>query len=303
MSGQTSSTDELPAGAPDRAPVQPYTARRASRIVGLAVVCLGVAALAAAAFVLSYSAIRTVALQAGITPRLARGYPLVLDAMLLIVLAAILALRSARVPSRLLAWVTLVLVVAAAAGADALHAAGRSLPHQEAAITAAVLPWLLVILAFALLLAMLRHSRLRRAAGAAGGRTVRQAQPTRPVPAQAADSTDRADSTGRADSTDQADSTDGAGTDETASTESANHNPATDDGTDEPASGATPFPADPPLAEDYVGPDSDWAASAPATADGEDAQAWEQADGSDDPDMPVFHRFFSTPTPPAEAEA
>ena len=84
--------------------------------------------------------------------------------MLVIVLAAVLALRGAGLPSRLLAWLTLLVVLAAAAGADALHAAGRRLPHQAAAITAAVLPWVLVLIAFVLLLAMLRHARLRRTA-------------------------------------------------------------------------------------------------------------------------------------------
>ena len=107
------------ARTPDKAP-------RALRVSPWRPSGLGVAALAAATFVLSYSAIRAVALQAGIAPRLARGYPLLLDAMLVIVLAAVLALRGAGLPSRLLAWLTLLVVLAAAAGADALHAAGRT---------------------------------------------------------------------------------------------------------------------------------------------------------------------------------
>ena len=125
---------------------------------------MGVAALAAATFVLSYSGIHVLARQAGITPRLARGYPLVIDAMLVVVLAAVLSLRGAGWPSKLFAWVTLLAVLAAAAGADALHAAGRRLPARDAAVTAAVVPWVLVFLAFALLLAMLRYARLRRLA-------------------------------------------------------------------------------------------------------------------------------------------
>jgi Protein of unknown function (DUF2637) len=143
---------------------QPEVTPSALRILGMASVGIGVAALAAATFVLSYPAIHDIALRAGVTPRLAGGYPLLIDAMLVIVLAAVLALRGAGLPSRLLAWVTLLAVLAAAAGADALHAAGRKLPERTAAITAAVLPWVLVFLAFALLLAMLRYARLRRAA-------------------------------------------------------------------------------------------------------------------------------------------
>jgi Protein of unknown function (DUF2637) len=148
------------------ATTQPESAPSALRILGVASVGIGVAALAAATFVLSYPAIHAIALQAGVTPRLARGYPLLIDAMLVIVLAAVLALRGAGLPSRLLSWVTLLAVLAAAAGADALHAAGRKLPERTAAVTAAVLPWVLVFLAFALLLAMLRYARLRRAAAA-----------------------------------------------------------------------------------------------------------------------------------------
>lgn len=136
----------------------------ALRAIGLAAGCIGVAVLAAGTFVLSYQGIRDVALQADIAPRYARGYPLLIDAMLVIVLAAILALRGAGLPSRMLAWLTLLVVLCAAAGADTLHATGRTLPHNTAVVTAAVLPWALVLVAFVLLLAMLRHARLRRQA-------------------------------------------------------------------------------------------------------------------------------------------
>jgi Protein of unknown function (DUF2637) len=147
------------------------TAPVALRVLATAAVSVGLAALAGGTFILSYSGIHALALHAGIAPRLARGYPLLLDAMLVIALAAVLALREADRASRLLAWTTLLAVLAAAAGADALHAAGHRLPGHVAAITAAVLPWVLVFLAFALLLAMLRHARMRRLAGtrAAGG--------------------------------------------------------------------------------------------------------------------------------------
>jgi Protein of unknown function (DUF2637) len=141
---------------------QPGEAPRALRVLGLVAVCVGVAALAAATFVLSYAGIHAIALQAGISPRLARGYPLLIDAMLLVVLAALLSLRGAGIPSKILAWLTLLALLGAAAGADALHAAKDKLPARAAEITAAVLPWVLVFLAFVLLLAMLRHAHLRR---------------------------------------------------------------------------------------------------------------------------------------------
>lgn len=253
MTVQSARTDDLAPGAGQGGPAELDSASRALRVLGLVAAFLGVAALAAATFVLSYSAIRAVALQAGITPRLARGYPLLLDAMLVIVLAAVLALRGAGLPSRVLAWLTLLLVVAAAAGADALHAAGHRLPRQAAAITAAVLPWVLVLLAFVLLLAMLRHARLRRTATAA--ELVIGAVP----PADDL-SSDHAESA--------------------------------------PADGAAPDPAD-----SAAEPDDDAAAETEwATAD--DAPAGESdelsaADEAADPDMPIFHRMWSSPTPPA----
>ncbi len=155
-----------------RQPVERGTGRDGTaqplRILGLAAVCVGVAALAAATFVLSYTGIRVVAEQAGITPHHARAYPLLIDAMLVIALSAVLGLRGAGLPSRALAWLTLLVVVAAAAGADALHATGHALARNAAAVTAAVLPWALVLVAFMLLLALLRHLRLRRQAVTAG---------------------------------------------------------------------------------------------------------------------------------------
>jgi Protein of unknown function (DUF2637) len=211
---------------PSPAATQPDRSPRALRLVGLAAVGLGVAALAVATFVLSYPAIHVLASQAGVAPRLARGYPLLIDAMLVIVLAAVLALRGAGLPSRLLAWATLLAVLAAAAGADALHAAGRKLPERGAAIGAAVLPWVLVFLAFALLLAMLRYARLRRV---------------------------------------------------TAATSLADQ-PESLAETDDTAAGLSPVP------EDQIS--------------GETGETGEAAD----PDMPVFHRMWSSPTPPASSQ-
>jgi len=156
MTSWQASNDDRPTGADG-----------ALRAVGLAAVCLGVAALAAATFVLSYHGIQATALQAGIGSRYARGYPLLIDAMLVIALASVLGLRAAGVPSRILSWLTLLVVLGAAAGAETLHATGRRLPHNAAVITAAVLPWALVFVAFVLLLAMLRHARLRHQAAVA----------------------------------------------------------------------------------------------------------------------------------------
>jgi hypothetical protein len=224
---------------PSPATTRPERSPRALRLLGLAAVGSGVAALAAATFVLSYPAIHVLALQAGVAPRLARGYPLLIDAMLVIVLAAVLALRGAGLPSRLLAWATLLAVLAMAAGAAALHAAGRKLPERDAAIGAAVLPWVLVFLAFALLLAMLRYARLRRVTAA----------PLGDQPDALAETDDTAMDTG-----------------------------GTVLATTEPAMPVLNMTGLTPMPDDAVS-----------------GEAGEPAD----PDMPVFHRMWSSPTPPA----
>jgi Protein of unknown function (DUF2637) len=141
-------------------------AQRALRFLALAAVIIGVLGLAAAAFDLSYPGIHAIALTAGVSPTLSRLYPPIFDAMLVVASAAILSLRGAGVLTRCYAWLSLLLLLCAAAGADALHATGTRLPHRAAAATVAIIPWALVLLGFGLLLAMLRHARLRRAQAA-----------------------------------------------------------------------------------------------------------------------------------------
>ena len=144
------------------------------RLLALAAVAAGVILLAAAAFVLSYSGIHAVALSAGVSPRFARLYPLIFDAMLVVAGAAVLALRSAGLPSRSYAWLSMLALLVAAAAADALNATGAKLPHRPTAAVIAVLPWALVLIGFGLLLCMLRHARQRRT-------TVAMAEQTRAV--------------------------------------------------------------------------------------------------------------------------
>ena len=133
-------------------------------MLGLTAFSVGLAAVAVATSVLSYAGIHAIAQQGGIQARYARGYPLLIDALLIILLAAVLALRGAGLPSRILSWLALLVLLGATAAAEALHATGRTLPRDAAAVTVAVLPWLLVLITFVLLLAMLRHASLRRLA-------------------------------------------------------------------------------------------------------------------------------------------
>jgi Protein of unknown function (DUF2637) len=152
---------------PQGGTAQPTDSHRGLRLLGLVAVSAGVLLLMAAAFVLSYTGIHAVALSAGVSPRFARIYPGIFDAMLLVAFAAVLSLRGAGLLSRCYAWLTMLVLLAAAAGADTLHAMNTQLPHKPAAAVAAIIPWALVLLGFGLLLSMLRNARLRRATLAA----------------------------------------------------------------------------------------------------------------------------------------
>lgn len=147
----------------------PRDRSRPGRIVGLVVVWIIFLAVAAAVFVISYSGVHNFVLDSGVTARLARYYPVLLDAMLVIAGAAVVWLRDAGVPSKLFAWLALIIVLGAAAAADALHAAGIFPPGSEAPVIAAVVPWVLIFIGFALLLVMLRHARVRLAGGRRAG--------------------------------------------------------------------------------------------------------------------------------------
>lgn len=183
-------SDQPPARIP-----QPADGHGGLRLLALAAVAAGVLLLAAAAFVLSYAGIHAVALSSGVSPRLARIYPLIFDAMLVVACAAVLSLRGAGLPSRSYAWLSMLALLAAAAAADALHATGTRLPRRPAAAVVAIIPWVLVLIGFGLLLCMLRQARLRRAAASAaaavkpaavaepsGHVAVRHAIDDRPVP-------------------------------------------------------------------------------------------------------------------------
>jgi hypothetical protein len=298
-------------------------------MLAMAAVCVGLAALAAGTFVLSYSGIHALALHAGVAPRLARGYPLLIDAMLVIVLAAVLALRGADLPSKLLAWTTLMAVLAAAAGADALHAAGHSLPDHAGAIIAAVLPWVLLFLAFALLLAMLRHARLRRlatarslAAGHGDALPLRlpgsQQQGAHPSPTTAAivpglESPVRQPQRAPALPLDpEADAGLSSQVVQPSLTGTHPSEPSRAADTDaapgslaleqtELAVDAEATPDDPSSDEAAAGPADRTEEQASQVGQADEADQARQAgdhDDHDDPEMPMFHRMWSPPTPP-----
>jgi hypothetical protein len=128
----------------------------------LLAVVVGLVALTTAACVLSYSSVHDFALNAGIKPSLARIYPDIADAMLAIAGCSVLALRGAGLLSKVYGWLSFVVLLGALAATSAAHEAGLSMPRRAAEITAAVFPWALVLVAFGLLLALLRYARRRR---------------------------------------------------------------------------------------------------------------------------------------------
>jgi hypothetical protein len=136
------------------------------RLVALAAVSLGVVVLAAAAFVLSYEGIHHIALRAGVSPGLAKLYPLIFDVMLVVAGAAALALRGAGWWARCYAWGSLLILLAAMAVGNAVYASGTTLPAQPTKIAVAIIPWVLLLMAFGLLLEMLRHFRTTRSRAA-----------------------------------------------------------------------------------------------------------------------------------------
>ena len=147
--------------APDGHAQPGQDAGRALRVAALVAIAIGLGALTAASCLLSYDSIRALAGQADVTAMLARVYPFVLDAALVMAGCAVLALRGAGLPSRIYGWLCFTVLLAGLAAGAAIHAARIGVPRQPAQITAAVLPFALVMCGFGLLLAVLRHGKRR----------------------------------------------------------------------------------------------------------------------------------------------
>jgi hypothetical protein len=135
---------------------------RGLRLFALASVIIGVVALAGAAFVLSYEGVHEIVLAAGVPAQLARLYPAIFDAVLVVACAAALTLRGARWWTRFYVWASIILLIGIVGAGDAVHAMGIKLPHRPAAATVAAIPWALLMLGFSLWLSMLRNARTDR---------------------------------------------------------------------------------------------------------------------------------------------
>jgi len=139
-----------------------------------AAVAVAVIAVAAAVFVLSYSGIRAVAITGGVSPHLARVYPGVFDAVLVIACVAAILLRDGRWWARAWAWLVVVVLLAAIGATDVVHAMGYTLRHRPTEGLVAAAPVAAVLLAFSLLLTLLRQSRTAGDATAARRAAKRQ---------------------------------------------------------------------------------------------------------------------------------
>ncbi len=130
----------------------------ARRLVNL-LIALAVIAVAGAAFVFSYDGVHAIALLGGVSVRLARYYPGLFDAVLVIACVAAIMLRDGRWWARLWAWVVIIVVLGAIGTTDVLHAMNYTLRHRPTEGIVAAAPVAAVLLAFSLLLTLLRRSR------------------------------------------------------------------------------------------------------------------------------------------------
>ncbi|MGH3246894.1 MAG: DUF2637 domain-containing protein [Trebonia sp.] len=183
-------------------PVPPAAWQR--RLANL-LVALAVIAVAAATFVFSYDGVHAIARLGGVSAQLARYYPGLFDAVLVIACVAAIVLRDGRWWARLWAWLVIVVVLAAIGTTDMLHAMNYTLRHRPTEGIVAVAPVVAVLLAFSLLLTMLRQSRARDAQPAAGAApldvpALPAALPVFALPAAPAAPATPSDSEGAADS-------------------------------------------------------------------------------------------------------
>jgi hypothetical protein len=157
---------------------------------------LGVAALAAGTFVLSYDDLRLLALRGGAARHWAFLYPWMLDGLVVVIILAILTARRSGWFTRTIRWLLLVLLIggAGAAGVQRAVKGYAVLPDTPVNVGVAVAPWAILIIAVWLWVSMIkqvlslraRRSRLsrREAAGAVEGVVEGTAEP---VPAALAD--------------------------------------------------------------------------------------------------------------------
>ncbi len=137
----------------------PVQHRNWARRLANVLVALVVIAVAAAAFVFSYDGVHAIALLGGMSAQLARYYPGLFDAVLVIACVAAVMLRDGHWWARLWAWVVAIVLLAAIGTTDVLHAMNYTLRHRVTEGIVAAAPVVAVLLAFSLLITLLRQSR------------------------------------------------------------------------------------------------------------------------------------------------
>jgi Protein of unknown function (DUF2637) len=169
-------------------PTQAQTAPRRNwlhRLVNSAVAVV-VLAVAAGTFFLSYPGVHAIARQGGVSGQLARFYPGLFDAVLVIACVAAVMLRDGRWWARCWAWAVAIVMLGAIGVTDVLHAMNYGLRQRPTEGVVAAAPVVAVLLAFSLFLTMLRQSRPQAPAQApADGHAA--GQPTAPVMFSAVD--------------------------------------------------------------------------------------------------------------------
>jgi hypothetical protein len=182
-----------PSAAAPAPPSSSAPRRNWPRLLLNAAVTLVVLAVAAATFVLSYAGVHAMALQGGVSVQLARIYPGLFDAVLVIACVAAVVLRDGRWWARAWAWLVVIVILGAIGVTDVLQATDYALRHRTTEGVVAAAPVVAVLLAFSLLLTVLRQSQpqapdaAQAPRGRAGLRAARQS--TAPADATPIDAT------------------------------------------------------------------------------------------------------------------
>jgi hypothetical protein len=145
--------------SPQPAPGSAAPSRDWARRLVNVLVALVVIVVAGATFVFSYAGVHAIALLGGVSAQLARYYPGLFDAVLVIACVCAVVFRDGRRWARLWAWLVIIIVLGAIGTTDVLHAMNYTLRHRPTEGIVAAAPVVAVVLAFSLLLTLLHQSR------------------------------------------------------------------------------------------------------------------------------------------------